>query len=122
LGCAARGHAPGVAIRAGWEVVGIKMPVRALNKAVLRFGNCLYPCRCSRTLARVLVPIDKAAPDELGERGMKQIEFRNIFRRAYGQARRSCIGESSSGDAFFHRREIPFSQPLRPEAMVALYQ
>src|SRR6185369_2917984 len=100
----------------------IKMPVRALNKALLRCGNCLDPGGCSRTLAWIPVPIDKAAPDKLGERGMKPIEFRNIFRRANGQARRSCVWESTNSDTFFHRRGIPFSQPLCPEGVVAFHQ
>lgn len=70
---------------------------------------------------RVLVPVDKAAPDEFGERGMQQIEIRSIFGRAYGHVR-SSIWETTHGDAFFNRRGIAFSQPLCSEWVVAFHQ
>jgi hypothetical protein len=73
-------------------------------------------------LARVPVPVDKAAPDEFGDCGMKQIEIRRMFRRADGHAWSSGIWETAQGNAFFNRRGIAFSQPLGPEWMVAFHQ
>jgi hypothetical protein len=96
--------------------------LRALHEAFFGCGDCPCPGRWLGTLARVAVPIDKAAPDELGERGMKPIEIRGIFRRAYGHAWSSCIWETAQGDAFFNRRGIAFSQPLCSEWMVAFHQ
>ena len=98
------------------------MSVGTLNKALLRFGNCFYPGGCPRTLVWVPVPIDKAAPEELGERGMKPIEFRSVFGRAYGQAWGGRVWETATGDAFFERWRIPFSQPLCPEGVVTFHQ
>ena len=98
------------------------MPVRALNQALLRFGNCLCPGERLRTLVRVRLSIDKAAPNELGDGRVKQIEFGDIFGRADGQAWRGSVWESAAGNPFFNRRGIAFSQPLCPEGVVAFHQ
>jgi len=103
-------------------MVGINVSIRALNKTLLRLGNCPFPGGCPRALARVTVSVDKTTPDELGDRGVKPVKFRRIFRRAYGQIWSSRVGETTAGDAFFKREGVAFSQPLRPEWVVAFHQ
>jgi hypothetical protein len=73
-------------------------------------------------LVWVPASIDKAAPDEFGERGMEQIDIRSIFGRAYGQSWSKSVWETASGDAFFKRRRITLSQPLCPEWVVAFHE
>ena len=66
--------------------------------------------------------IDKAAPYQLGNLRMEQVEVRGIFGWSHGHTWCCSVREATQCYALFNWRWIALSQPLCPEGVVALHQ